>query len=102
MVIELPNFDNVEIKSGDQWVLDVKVIGANANVYIYIDEDGGLVGQQNAGSTVGYTITQGLFTGSHKLKVYATAVDDPTVQTDPVIYEYIYAHEIQFFNCMKH
>ena len=93
LVIELPNFDNVEIKSGDQWVLDVKVIGANANVYIYIDEDGGLVGQQNAGSTVGYTITQGLFTGSHKLKVYATAVDDPTVQTDPVIYEYIYAHE---------
>lgn len=92
LVVELPNFNPTEIKSGDSWTLDIKVVGANANIYIFIDDEGGFIGQQNAGSTVEYTITQGIFTGTHKLKVYATAVDDPTVQTDPVVYEYIYAH----------
>ena len=93
LLVELPNFNPTDIKSGEEWILDLKVVGANANVYIHIDDEGGFVGQQNAGSTVSYTITQGLFTGAHKLRVYVTAVDDPTVQTDPIVYEYIYSHE---------
>lgn len=91
--VELPNFDPTEIKSGESWDLDVKVIGSNANVYIYIDDNGGLVGSQSAGSTITYPITNGLFTGAHKLKVYAVAADDATVQTDPIESEFIYMYE---------
>ena len=91
--VELPNFDPTEIKSGESWDLDVKVVGSNANVYIYIDDNGGLVGSQSAGSTITYPITNGLFTGAHKLKVYAVAADDATVQTDPIESEFIYMYE---------
>ena len=91
--VELPNFDPTEIKSGESWDLDVKVIGSNANIYIYIDDNGGLVGSQSAGSTITYPITNGLFTGAHKLKVYAVAADDATVQTDPIESEFIYMYE---------
>lgn len=91
--VELPNFVPTEIKTGESWNLDVKIIGSNANVYIYIDDNGGLVGSQTAGSTISYPITQGIFTGSHKLKVYAVAADDASVQTDPIESEYIYIYE---------
>ena len=91
--VELPNFEPTEIKTGESWDLDVKVVGSNANVYIYIDDNGGLVGAQTAGSTISYPITQGLFTGAHKLKVYAVAADDATVQTDPIESEFIYIYE---------
>lgn len=91
--VELPNFDPTEIKRGESWGLDVKIIGSNANVYVYIDDNGGLVGSQTAGSTITYPITQGIFTGAHKLKVYAVAADDNTVQTDPIESEYIYIYE---------
>lgn len=91
--VELPNFVPTEIKTGESWDLDVKVVGSNANVYVYIDDNGGLVGSQTAGSTITYPITQGIFTGAHKLKVYAVAADDSTVQTDPIESEYIYTYE---------
>jgi hypothetical protein len=91
--VELPSFEPTEIKTGESWGLDVKVVGSNANVYIYIDDNGGLVGSQTAGSTITYPITQGIFTGAHKLKVYAVAADDATVQTDPIESEYIYIYE---------
>jgi hypothetical protein len=91
--VELPSFEPTEIKTGESWGLDVKVVGSNANVYIYIDDNGGLVGSQTAGSTITYPITQGIYTGAHKLKVYAVAADDATVQTDPIESEYIYIYE---------
>lgn len=91
--VELPNFDPIEIKRGESWDLDVKIVGSAANVFIYIDGNGGLVGSQTAGSTITYPITRGLATGAHKLKVYAVAADDASVQTDPIESEYIYAYE---------
>lgn len=91
--VELPNFDPIEIKRGESWDLDVKIVGSAANVFIYIDGNGGLVGSQTAGSTITYPITRGLATGAHKLKVYAVAADDAGVQTDPIESEYIYAYE---------
>ena len=91
--VELPNFVPTDIKTGESWNLDVKVVGSNANVYVYIDGNGGLVGSQTAGSTITYPITQGIFTGAHKLKVYAVAADDATVQTDPIESEFIYIYE---------
>ena len=93
LAVELPNFNHTEIKTGESWDLDVKVIGSSANVYIYIDNNGGLVGSQTAGSTITYSITNGLYTGAHKLKVYAVSAEDSGVQTDPIISEYIYTIE---------
>lgn len=90
LAVELPNFNPTEIKRGESWDLDVKVVGSPANVYIYIDDTGGLVGSQTAGSTITYPITNGLYTGAHKLKVYAVSSEDSRVQTDPIISEYIY------------
>lgn len=91
--VELPNFDPIEIKRGESWDLDVKIVGSAANVFIYVDGNGGLAGSQTAGSTITYPITRGLATGAHKLKVYAVAADDASVQTDPIESEYIYAYE---------
>ena len=91
--VELPNFNPIEIQRGESWDLDVKIVGSAANVFIYIDGSGGLVGSQTAGSTITYPITRGLSTGAHKLKVYAVAADDAGVQTDPIESEYIYAYE---------
>lgn len=91
--VELPNFDPIEIKRGESWDLDVKIVGSAANVFIYVDGNGGLAGAQTAGSTITYPITRGLATGAHKLKVYAVAADDASVQTDPIESEYIYAYE---------
>ena len=91
--VELPNFDPIEIKRGESWDLDVKIVGSAANVFIYVDGNGGLAGSQTAGSTIAYPITRGISTGAHKLKVYAVAADDATVQTDPIESEYIYAYE---------
>ena len=91
--VELPNFVPTEIKRGESWDLDVKIVGSAANVFIYIDGNGGLAGSQTAGSTITYPITRGLATGAHKLKVYAVAADDASVQTDPIESEYIYAYE---------
>ena len=91
--VELPNFNPIEIKRGESWDLDVKIIGSAANVFIYVDDNGGLAGSQTAGSTITYPITRGLSTGAHKLKVYAVAADDASVQTDPIESEYIYAYE---------
>ena len=93
LAVELPNFNPTEIKTGESWDLDVKVIGSSANVYIYIDNNGGLVGSQTAGSTITYPITSGLYTGAHKLKVYAVSAEDSGVQTDPIVSEYIYTIE---------
>ena len=93
LAVELPNFNPVEIKTGEGWDLDIKVVGSPANVYIYIDDTGGLVGSQTAGSTITYHITNGLYTGAHKLKVYAVSADDSGVQTDPIVSEYIYTIE---------
>lgn len=90
LAVELPNFNPTEIKRGESWDLDVKVVGSPANVYIYIDNTGGLAGSQTAGSTITYPITNGLYTGAHKLKVYAVSSEDSRVQTDPIISEYIY------------
>lgn len=90
LAVELPNFNPTEIKRGESWDLDVKVVGSPANVYIYIDDTGGLAGSQTAGSTITYPITNGLYTGAHKLKVYAVSSEDSRVQTDPIISEYIY------------
>ena len=90
LAVELPNFNPTEIKKGESWDLDVKVVGSPANVYIYIDNIGGLVGSQTAGSTITYPITNGLYTGAHKLKVYAVSSEDSRVQTDPIVSEYIY------------
>ena len=91
--VELPNFDPIEVKRGESWDLDVKIVGSPANVFIYVDGNGGLAGSQTAGSTITYPITRGLSTGAHKLKVYAVAADDASVQTDPIESEYIYAYE---------
>lgn len=91
--VELPNFNPTDIQTGSSWDLDVKIIGSSANVYIYIDNEGGLAGTQTAGSTVTYPISQGLSTGAHKLKVYAVSTEDTTVQTDPILGEYIYVYE---------
>ena len=91
--VELPNFNPIEIQRGESWGLDVKIVGSAANVFIYVDGSGGLVGSQTAGSTITYPITRGLSTGAHKLKVYAVAADDAGVQTDPIESEYIYAYE---------
>lgn len=91
--VELPNFNPIEIQRGESWDLDVKIVGSAANVFIYVDGSGGLVGSQTAGSTITYPITNGLSTGAHKLKVYAVAADDAGVQTDPIESEYIYAYE---------
>ena len=91
--VELPNFNPTELKEGDSWDLDVKVVGSSANVYIYVDDVGGLAGSQTAGSTITYSIKYGLFTGAHKLKVYAVSSEDSRVQTDPIISEYIYTVE---------
>lgn len=90
LAVELPNFNPTEIKRGESWDLDVKVVGSPANVYIYIDNTGGLAGSQTAGSTITYPITNGLYTGAHKLKVYAVSAEDSRVQTDPIVSEYIY------------
>lgn len=90
LAVELPNFNPTEIKKGESWDLDVKVVGSPANVYIYIDNTGGLAGSQTAGSTITYPITNGLYTGAHKLKVYAVSSEDSRVQTDPIVSEYIY------------
>ena len=62
-------------------------------MYMFILMDNGLVGSQTAGSTITYPITQVFYTGAHKLKVYAVAADDATVQTDPIESEYIYIYE---------
>ena len=91
--VELPNFNPIDIKRGESWDLDVKIVGSAANVFIYVDGNGGLAGSQTAGSTITYPITRGLATGAHKLKVYAVAADDASVQTDPIESEYIYAYE---------
>ena len=91
--VELPNFNPIEIKRGESWDLDVKIVGSAANVFIYVDGNGGLAGAQTAGSTITYPITRGLATGAHKLKVYAVAADDASAQTDPIESEYIYAYE---------
>lgn len=89
--IQLPNFNPLEIQTIEGWGLDVKVIGSNAKIFVYIDGNGGLIGNQTAGSTVTYPITLGLTTGAHKLQVYAVAEDDDKIQTDAIITEYIYS-----------
>lgn len=91
--VELPNFDPTDIQTGESWPLAVRVVGSNANVYILIDGAGGLAGGQTAGSTIEYPITTGLFTGAHKLEVYAVSTEDTTVRTDSIRSEYIYAYE---------
>ena len=88
--VELPNFNQTDIVSGDSWDLDVKVIGSSANVYILVDGHGGLAGSQTAGSTITYPITYGLATGLHKLEVYAVSTEDEKVRTDSIKSEYIY------------
>lgn len=90
--VELPNFLKTEIKRG-AWELDVKIIGSDANVYIVIDGNGGLAGYQTAGSTIAYPIEYGTSTGAHKLSVYATSAEDSSVQTEPIVSEFIYIAE---------
>ena len=91
--IELPNFNPIDIVTGESWGLDVKVIGSNANVYILIDGQGGLAGSQTAGSTITYNMTHGISTGAHKLEVYAVSAEDANVRTDSLKSEYIYIYE---------
>ena len=92
LALELPYFNKTDVYSSE-WELDVKIIGSNANVYINIDDDGGLVGGQSAGSTVKYPIKKGLTTGYHTLEVYAVSEDDSSVRTDSIFSEYIYVVE---------
>lgn len=92
LALELPYFDKTEIQSAE-WELAVKVVGSNANIFINIDGEGGLVGGQTAGSTVNYPITKGLITGYHTIEVYAVSEEDSSVRTDSIFSEYIFVVE---------
>lgn len=92
LALELPYFDKTEIQSAE-WELAVKVVGSNANIFINIDGEGGLVGGQTAGSTVNYPITKGLTTGYHTIEVYAVSEEDSSVRTDSIFSEYIFVVE---------
>ena len=87
---QLPIFDKTAVQSGE-WPLQVRILGAAANVYIFVDGEGGLAGSQSAGSSATYQITAGQSNGTHKLKVYAAYADDDNIQTEPIIEEYIFA-----------
>lgn len=88
--VNLPTFDSLKPVTGDKWELAVQIVGSNANVYIKVDGEGGLVGNQTAGSTTPYTIVTGLTHGVHTLEVYAISEEDATIKTDSIIKEYFY------------
>ena len=85
----LPAFDKTAVQTGD-WELQVSVLGATANVYLFVDGEGGLIGTQSAGSTVSYKVGVGHGNGTHKLCVYAAYADDDTICTPEIIEEFIY------------
>lgn len=85
----LPAFDKTAVQSGD-WELQVSVLGATANVYLLVDDEGGLIGTQSAGSTVSYKVAVGHGNGTHKLRVYAAYADDDTIRTPDIVEEFIY------------
>ena len=85
----LPAFDKTAIQSGD-WELQVSVLGATANVYLFVDGDGGLIGTQSAGSTVSYKVGVGHGNGTHKLRVYAAYAEDASICTPEIVEEFIY------------
>lgn len=88
--IELPSFNQLIPVTGESWELAVRIVGSNANVHLFIDNIGGLVGSQTAGSTNPYIITEGLTHGVHTLEVYATSEEDSKIKTESIIKEYFY------------
>lgn len=90
--VSLPGWDKSKPVTGD-WPLQVSVLGSKANVYLFVDEEGGLIGTQSAGSTVNYSVTVGHSTGVHRLRVFARYAEDETIQTPEVGDEFIYISE---------
>ena len=87
--VSLPGWDKSEPVSGD-WPLQISVLGSKANVYLYVDDEGGLLGTQSAGSTVNYNVTVGHTAGVHRLRVFARYADDESIQTPDVGDEFIF------------
>ena len=115
--LDIVNFDDLDIKTGDSWPLDVNIIGTSANIHISIDGNEIINAYQSTGSTVTYNITEGLTTGTHMLEAYAISDINTTVRTNVISYEYIYStdeysrpiiaselrdnHSIQLYNILK-
>lgn len=115
--LDIVNFNDLAIKTGDSWPLDVRIIGTSANIHISIDGNEIINAYQSAGSTVTYNITEGLTTGTHILEAYAISDINTTVRTNVISYEYIYSvdgfvnpiiaselrdnHTIQLYNILK-
>ena len=66
--LDIVNFDDLDVKTGDSWPLDVRIIGTDANIHISIDGNPIINAHQSVGSTVTYDITEGLTTGAHILE----------------------------------
>lgn len=91
--LDVVNFNDLEIKSGDNWPLDIRVTGTSANVHVLIDDNEIITAYQSAGALVTYDIVKGLTNGTHILEVYAISDINTTVRTNTISYEYIYSTE---------
>ena len=83
--LDIVNFDDLAVKTGDSWPLDVRIIGTDANIYISIDGNLIINAHQSVGSTVTYNITEGLTSGTHILEAYAVS-DINTSSTTTISY----------------
>lgn len=115
--LDIVNFNDLDVKTGDSWPLDVRITGTSANIHISIDGNEIINAYQSGGSLVTYDITKGLNTGTHILEAYAISDINTTVRTNVISYEYIYSidgfvnpiiaselrdnHKIQLYNILK-
>ena len=91
--LDIVNFNDLEIKSGDTWPLDIRVTGTSANVHIFIDGNEIITAYQSAGALVTHDIIKGLTNGTHILEAYAISDINTSVRTNTISYEYIYSTE---------
>lgn len=87
--IMVNNFNQTKIKTGESWPLSISVSGSEANVFIQVDKEV-VQSTQSAATTKTYDISLGLITGLHTLSIYASAVLDSEIVTEPIVYEYMY------------